>query len=513
MNDKNYNTVTPAELIWKALKNWWLIAAFTILGAVVLYKYSNKNYDADMKAYEADNSAYQVQLDQYNEVYDFNTEYRKVSNGTDAEKTAMADKLRAFCEERLTFDQKIAIDDALAVRQQMADANALKDTMIQYKVNPYNIPTVTFVYSVNCELPEQQGTINNYYQNAHNSFSLWNDIFKAMGLPEEEWGAYSGCTYFGFTNGYQFYFTLYHDDLDELKNNLKNIDSALQALRIDIVSKTGLQHTLVQVEANVYTKADTNIVNQQNTNKQWILDYTNRLNSFKNIFNQAANVLQYNYYESYINKEEGGTGYITVKDRTKPKQDDEAAHKPKDPKIMALVGAAAGFFLGFVVLLLIMIFGGRLQKAEELGTLFDLKLVGTILTNTFELPFEKAVKYFRTRRYGAFNTDKNIKLTVMKLKAMCEAENTKKIVLTGTAATKTNKKVLDTLRAELEKQGIEVAACGNILASPLVFEELIKVKTAVFVEREVRSAYKNIEREQMMAGGCGVKILGAICIY
>ena len=96
---------------------------------------------------------------------------------------------------------------------------------------------------------------------------------------------------------------------------------------------------------------------------------------------------------------------------------------------------------------------------------------------------------------------------------MCEAENTKKIVLTGTAATKTNKKVLDTLKAELEKQGIEVAACGNILASPLVFEELIKVKTAVFVEREVRSAYKNIEREQMMAGGCGVKILGAICIY
>ena len=42
MNDKNYNTVTPSELIWKALKNWWLIAAFTILGAVVLYKYSNK---------------------------------------------------------------------------------------------------------------------------------------------------------------------------------------------------------------------------------------------------------------------------------------------------------------------------------------------------------------------------------------------------------------------------------------------------------------------------------------
>ncbi len=513
MNDKNYNTVTPAELIWKALKNWWLIAAFTILGAVVLYKFSNKNYAADMKAYEADNSAYQAQLDQYNEVFEFNTEYRKASSGTDAEKTAAADKLRAFCEERLTSDQKIAIDDALALKQQLVDANTVKDTLIQYKVNPYMIPTVTFVYTVNCELPEQQNSINGYYQNAHNSFSLWTDIFKAMGLPEEEWGAYSGCTFFAFSNTTQFYFTLYHDDIDELKASLKKIDTALQALRNDIVSCTGLQHTLVQVEANVYTKSDTNIANQQNTNKQWILDYTNRLNSLKNIFNSATNIIQYNYYESLVNKLDGGTGYITVKDRTKPKESDDAAKKPRDPKIMALVGAASGLCLGFVVLLLIMIFGGRLQKAEELDTLFNLKVAGTILTNSFELPFEKFIKFLRTKRYGAFNTEKNIKLTAMKLKAMCEQEGLKDIVLSGTAATKTNKSVLESLRQELESAGIGVAAYGNILSSPQVFETLINTKAVVFVERETKSAYKNIEREKMMAGGCGVKILGAICIY
>ncbi len=513
MNDKSYNTVTPTELIWKALKNWWLIAAFTILGAIVLYKYSNKNYDADMKAYEADNSAYQAQLDQYNEIYEFNTEYRKVSNGTDAEKTAMADKLREFCEKKLTSDQKIAIDDALALRQQMAEANALKDTLIMYKVNPYSIPAATFVYTVTCEVPEQQNTINNHYTNANKSHSLWNIVLSAMGVAEENWGTYTGCITFEFTNGSQFYFTIYHDDLEELKASLKNIDKAFQLLRNDIVSSTGLQHSLVQVEANAYTRQDTNIATQQNTNKQWILDYTNRLNSLKSIFNQSANVLQYNYYESYVNKEDGGTGYITVKDKSKPKQDDEAAHEPKSPKIMTIAGAAAGFFIGLVVLLLIMIFAGRLQKAEELDNLFDLKVAGTILTNTFELPFEKAVKYFRTRKYGAFNTDKNVKLTAMKLKAMCEAEDIKDLVLSGTAATKTNRSVMESLKDELEKIGVGVAAYGNILSNPQVFETLIKTKAVIFVERENKSAYQNIEREKMMAGGCGVKILGAICIY
>ena len=66
---------------------------------------------------------------------------------------------------------------------------------------------------------------------------------------------------------------------------------------------------------------------------------------------------------------------------------------------------------------------------------------------------------------------------------------------------------------ELEKIGVGVAAYGNILSSPQVFETLIKTKAVVFLERETKSAYKNIEREKMMAGGCEVKILGAICIY
>ena len=72
---------------------------------------------------------------------------------------------------------------------------------------------------------------------------------------------------------------------------------------------------------------------------------------------------------------------------------------------------------------------------------------------------------------------------------------------------------LTRLSDELEKIGIGVAAYGNILSSPQVFETLIKTKAVIFVERENKSAYKNIEREKLMAGGCGVKILGAICIY
>lgn len=513
MDEKKYNTVTPAELIWKGLSRWWLIIGFTVLGALVLYKYSNKNYDADMAAYEADNSAYQAQLDQYNDVFEFNTEYRKAASGSEAEKAQKAQELIKFCEERLTADQKYSVEDALSVRKQMADASALAENLVQYKVNPYSIPTITLIYTVSCDVPEQQGSVNGYYQNAHNSYSLWNSIFESMGYPEEEWGRFSGCTFFSFPNGSQFSLTLYNDDIEKLRSSITNIDSALQKLKNSVINKSGMNHRLIQVEANVYTKTDTNIANQQNTVRQWIVDYTNRINSFKNIFNQAANAVQYNYYEARVNIEDGGNGYITVKDRTKPQPDDEAAHKPKNPKIMALVGAAAGFCLGFVVLLLCMIFGGRLQKPEELENLYNLKVAGAVHTDTFELPFEKLIKYLKSRRLGSFNTQKNIELAALKIKSICVAKGENEIVLAGNAVSKFNRSVVEGLKKELENCNIKVTASGNILNSPSTFSAILNTGNVVFVEREIFSSYKNIERELLMTNGCEINVLGAVCIY
>ena len=415
MNEKNYNTVTLAQLFWKALSRWWILVIFATLGAVVMYKYASKNYDADMKKYEADNSAYLAQLKNYEELYDFNTSYRAVSNGSEEEKAKKADEMAEFCKSRISSDMIISVNDALAIREQMDQASKLDENQIIARVNPYSIPTISMIYTVSPELPEQQGTINTYYQNAHNSQRLWTLLYQALGYKEEDYSQFSGCNTFSFINGNQFSLTLYYDSLEgmqEIKTKLENI---LESIRKETVKATGMNHTLVQVEANIFTKSDTNIAATQNTYKQWIIDYTNRLNSLKNVFALAQNAMVSNYYEYMVNKADGGNGYITVKDLTKPKQDDEAAKQPSDPKKLALIGAAAGLALGIAVLLLIMIFGGRLQKAEELSTLFSLGLLGTLLSDGFILPFEKLVKFLSTRRYGPFNTDKRIKLTAVRL--------------------------------------------------------------------------------------------------
>ena len=160
-----------------------------------------------------------------------------------------------------------------------------------------------------------------------------------------------------------------------------------------------------------------------------------------------------------------------------------------------------------------MIFGGRLQKAEELSTLFSLGLLGTLLSDGFILPFEKLVKFLSTRRYGPFNTDKRIKLTAVKIKAVCDSRGIDGIVLAGTAANSGNKKLLDRFKEELGNCGIKVEAYGSILKNPEVFKKAAEKKNIVFVEREIRSAYKDIEREILMAGDCGIDILGAVCIY
>ena len=155
--------------------------------------------------------------------------------------------------------------------------------------------------------------------------------------------------------------------MQEIKTKLENI---LESIRKETVKATGMNHTLVQVEANIFTKSDTNIAATQNTYKQWIIDYTNRLNSLKNVFALAQNAMVSNYYEYMVNKSDGGNGYITVKDLTKPKQDDEAAKQPSDPKKLALIGAAAGLALGIAVLLLIMIFGAGSKRQKNFQLCF-----------------------------------------------------------------------------------------------------------------------------------------------
>ena len=393
----------------------------------------------------------------------------------------------------------------------MEKTTKIRESQILQKVNPYSIPTVTLIYSVSPELPEQQSAINNYYLSAHNSQKIWTELYNYLGVAEEAYSDFQGCGTFAFTNGYQFTLSFCYDDLSAMEGIEKELERILSDYRKKVVRESGYQHELVKVEANIYTKSDTNVATQQNTYQQWIVDYSNRIQSLKNIFNYSP--IQYNYYDLLVNLADGGDGYVTVRDMTKPKEDDAAAKMPSDPKKMALIGGAAGLVAGIAILLLIMLFAGRLQKAEELSDLFNLSLVGTLLGEGFQLPFEKLVKFFRTRRYGVFNVEKRIKHTALKIKAMCDDKNLKEIVISGTAASKRNKGLLEKLSKELNESGIKVSAIGNILTNSAAFDQAIKTKAVIFAEKEISSAYKNIEREILQVSGCDITLLGAICIY
>ena len=61
--------------------------------------------------------------------------------------------------------------------------------------------------------------------------------------------------------------------------------------------------------------------------------------------------------------------------------------------------------------------------------------------------------------------------------------------------------------------GIKAEASGSILKSPEVFKKAAEIGNIVFVEKEICSAYSDIEREILMAGDCGIEILGGIYIY
>ena len=513
MVEKKYNTVTLPQIFWKVLSRWWLIVICVAVGGVGLYKYASRDYDAKMKAYEADDNAYQAKLTEYNELFDFNTEYRAVAKGTKEEKAKMADKMAEFSKARISSDQMIAINDALELKAQMDQVANIKDDLVTARVNPYKIPVLTLVYMVKAEVTAEQVNLNAYYQAAHESQRIWTDLYKMLGYSEDDYSQFTGCTTFSITKEGRLLMTFYYDDLDGLKDVRKDLEKVMDGVYKDILKTSGYNHELIKTDATIATKSDTTIATQQNTYKQWIVDYNNRLNSLKSTFSQSQNAIVSNYYEYLSDKADGGDGYVSVKDLVKPLEDENAAPKPRNPKVMAVIGALAGLVLGIGIIVLIMIFAGRLQKAEDLSEVFSLGLIGTLLSNGFTLPFEKLVKYLSTRRYGAFSVEKRIKLTATKLKLMCENRGLKSIVLSGTASGSKNAKLISRLCSELESMGIKTAASGDILQSPEVLQKAAETGNIIFVEKEIYSSYADIERELLMAGDCGIDILGAIYIY
>ncbi len=102
MSEKKYNTVTLPQIFWKILSRWWIVVICTVIGGVALYKYALRDYDAKLKAYEADNTAYEAKLTEYNELFEFNTAYRAVSNGTKEEKAKKAEEMAKFSKAHIS---------------------------------------------------------------------------------------------------------------------------------------------------------------------------------------------------------------------------------------------------------------------------------------------------------------------------------------------------------------------------------------------------------------------------
>ncbi len=510
MKENNSNSITLPELLWKLLSRWWVIILFAALGAGIMYVYAGRNYDEKMKLYETENASYLAQLENYDRIAAFNEEYRNIDQNDDSLKKQYAEKLAEFCKANLTEDQMNSIDDAMSIRKHMADTTKMVENQVLLKTDPYNLPTLNMIYSVYPENPDHQGTINNYYQNDHNSRDLWTKMYNAMGISADRYSDYTGCEGFGFLNGYQFNLTFTYDNLDALPEVQAKIEEVLNALR-DEISNYGLPHCFMKEEVPIYTRVDFGVAGNQLTYQQWVIDDTNRLNSLKNTF--SYNPIQSDYYSYLVDLEEGGTGYVEVSDMTKPKQDDAAAKQPKSTMFYLLIGAAVGLCLGIGLIMVLILFAGRLQKPEELKELFGIQVLGTLISTGFRFPLEKFIVKMKTAKYGKFDLVERAKYTALKIKALCDAQGIKQVALSGTAVDDKKGKTVEELVKALNKSGIKAEKTGNMLVDSLAFEKVLKAGCVIFIEKEVKSSYKNIRRELIQVDGCETKVLGSVYIY
>lgn len=153
-----------------------------------------------------------------------------------------------------------------------------------------------------------------------------------------------------------------------------------------------------------------------------------------------------------------------------------------------------GFVLGAVaavgVIVLYVVFGGRLQTEQELLRRFDISHFGSLKTK---------------------EDSKRIDIVSARLGSCLEKAGRKEIALIGTTKEIRTEGVI-ALTEELKARGIKCELLGNILTEKEAFEAMKEKDCVVFVETIGQSVVKEIYEESMVCIDAQVEVIGYISV-
>lgn len=411
-------------------------------------------------------------------------------------------------KENLKEEELKDVEDAKELALRIEDYENYLDTAALMQIDPYAKPIIEMQYYVDSDYVinytkdskhDYTDDITAMYCTYIRSGEMSRKVIETAGLPisQEEFGELCSVS----QSSSSLTIMLTYMDAGKLEAIAETIDTLLKEKEPQL-QEIG-SHTLKSLEKYQNTVIDTALLEKKTTIITNIANLETQLETAK----ASLNAQQLHIMEEEVQQE--------VKEKL-GKEDKEEEEAPGFSLKYLILGAFVGIFLVCAGIACRVIFTARLQNAEEIRSLYGVRLLGEVNTNTMKKRFLSVIDdklyAIKDRKKKKLSMEQQIKIVCANTAISCKQQGINCIYMTGSEYEHIDKEVLNMLKKELIAQEVQVKDGVNMFYDASSLKQGTEVGNILFVEQKNRSIYDEISNEINLVKEQGSNILGVVVL-
>lgn len=447
--------------------------------------------------------------------------YRNVQSEQEAEEPELdemsAEEQLAHLEDSLSDSEKISVVATVDDEREYVYKDTYYRESIYMHLDPLNIARTELVYRIQAEdgsLAQRLGTV---YKNIAGGVGLYDWVEQQAGIAAEyaaELISVSTDPAIFVGNGAQnisigsdsLKVTVMQKDEKTCEQLAEAVNSYMEEQQKNLAEKLG-SHELILLSETSGKIISTDMMGRQ-------IDYGNQLINLKaGIASAKAGFTedQQKYYDLLTWKEETREAEMDQKDTTT--EEEPVLASPSVSKKYVLLGAVLFAFVYAGILFLIYIFNSKIRVSDELQSLYHIPQIGVVVKDSKKkFILDKWVDDLRHYGKRKFDAEQSMELAFAAVKIAAVKSKLSNMCLMGCNLSAGAGKVCESLKAALEKEGIQVTVLDNVLYNAESMEKIDAVTGVVLVEKAGSTLYNEIANELALLKRQDIAVLGGIIV-
>ncbi len=453
--------ISLKELFWGFLLGWRQLICCVIIFAVLL---CGMRYFLDIRAYRASQN--------------FNIDKAK---------------------EELEREELEKVENAVEIKNQISGYENYQKKSALMQMDPYEKPIVKLQYYIKSDyiinytedsLRDYTSEVTSMYCAYLTSGEVLQQIIDEAGLSvsREDMGELLTVINQGSTIDISISY-LDTEKLEEISSVVKKLLGEKSPEYQQIGS-----HTLELIDESQNVIVDMELLDKKSSISSTLSTLKTQLNNLKSDMTGAQ--LKIFYIETELEKEKEAPGFSVR---------------------YFVLGGLIGIFLACAWIAYRIIFASKLQSAEEIRSLYGLRLLGEVeepdgKKKRFLSAFDNLLLRMKDKGKKKIPAKQQIKMISANVILSCEQRGIDCIYITGSSYGNLVTCVLDDLKKELSAHNIKVREGDNIKYDSASLQEGVKTGKLLFVEQIGKSVYDEIYDEIQLARELNADILGVVVL-